>query len=469
MLLKIKNFKYINMLKKFIVLILLGFTFTTQAQDSTQTQKRVKLDGVATVVGKNIVLESEIAAYKLEFEQQSEGKVEISDCEMLEQIMERKLLSHHAVIDSVVVTEAEINQNVEQKIAYFLQQLGSEEKVYSFYGFNDMADLRKEFNEVEKEGLMVKKMQQQLTEEVDVTPEEVRNYYKSLEDENNLPEIGAEIELQQIVMYAEPSKEEVERVIDKLKEIKKDVENGSSFKMKAILFSEDPGVTENSGLYTITRESQFVTEFKEAAFSLDEGEMSEPFKSDYGYHILQVEKVKGKQRDARHLLMQPEVTDEQKEKVKDSLENIRIDILKLKISYDDAVVKYSEEKETKANKGLLMNPETNDSKFDLTRMDPTLYARVSTLKKGEVTDVFLDRTREGKEMFKIILMKSKTDAHTADLVKDYVKIQGLALQKKKEETIAKWTKDKIGDTYIKINKDYSNCDFKNNWKKESPQ
>ncbi|WP_198680057.1 peptidylprolyl isomerase [Aureibaculum luteum] len=457
------------MLKKFIVLILLGFTFTTQAQDSTQTQKRVKLDGVATVVGKNIVLESEIAAYKLEFEQQSEGKVDISDCEMLEQIMERKLLSHHAVIDSVVVTEAEINTNVEQKIAYFLQQLGSEEKVYSFYGFNDMADLRKEFNEVEKEGLMVKKMQLQLTEEVDVTPEEVRNYYKSLEDENNLPEIGAEIELQQIVMYAEPSKEEVERVIDKLKEIKKDVENGSNFKMKAILFSEDPGVTENSGLYTITRESQFVTEFKEAAFSLDEGEMSEPFKSDYGYHILQVEKVKGKQRDARHLLMQPEVTDEQKEKVKDSLENVRINILKLKISYDDAVVKYSEEKETKANKGLLMNPETNDSKFDLTRMDPTLYARVSTLKKGEVTDVFLDRTREGKEMYKIILMKSRTDAHTADLVKDYVKIQGLALQKKKEETISKWTKDKIGDTYIKINKDYSNCDFKNNWKKESTQ
>ncbi|MBJ2175233.1 peptidylprolyl isomerase [Aureibaculum sp. A20] len=467
--LKIKNFKYINMLKKFIVLILLGFTFTTQAQDSTQTQKRVKLDGVATVVGKNIVLESEIAAYKLEFEQQSEGKVDISDCEMLEQIMERKLLSHHAVIDSVVVTEAEINQNVEQKIAYFLQQLGSEEKVYNYYGFNDMADLRKEFNEVEKEALMVQKMQRQLTEEVDVTPEEVRNYYKSLEDENNLPEIGAEIELQQIVMYAEPSKEEVERVIDKLKEIKKDVENGSNFKMKAILYSEDPGVTENSGLYTITRESQFVTEFKEAAFSLDEGEMSEPFKSDFGYHILQVEKVKGKQRDARHLLMQPEVTNEQKEKVKDSLENIRTEILKLKISYDDAVVKYSEEKETKANKGLLMNPETNDSKFDLTRMDPTLYARVSTLKKGDVTDVFLDRTREGKEMFKIILMKSKTDAHTADLVKDYVKIQGLALQKKKEETIAKWTKDKIGDTYIKINKDYSNCDFKNNWKKESPQ
>ena len=137
------------------------------------------------------------------------------------------------------------------------------------------------------------------------------------------------------------------------------------------------------------------------------------------------------------------------------------------MTYDAAVEKYSEQKETRANKGLIMNPETNDSKFDLTRMDPTLYARVSALKEGDITDVFYDTNREGEQMYKIILMKSKTDAHTADLVEDYVKIQNLALQKKKEETIAKWTKEKIGDTYIKINKDYSNCDFKNNWKKES--
>jgi len=467
--LKIKNFKYINMLKKAILLILLGFAFTMQAQDATPTGKRVKLDGVATVVGKNIVLDSEIAAYKLEFEQQSEGKLEISDCEMLEQIMEKKLLSHHAVVDSIVVTEAEVNTNVEQKIAFFLQQLGSEEKVYTYYGFDDMADLRKEFNEVEKEAIMVNKMMGQLTEEVDVTPEEVRNYFKSLEDENNLPEIGAEIELQQIVLYVEPSETETERVLNKLKDIKKDVENGSNFKMKAILFSEDPGVTQNSGLYTITRESQMVTEFKEAGFSLDEGEMSEPFKSDFGYHILQVEKIKGKQRDVRHLLLQPEVTKAQEAKVKDSLEKIRTDILKLKMSYTEAVEKFSEEKETRANKGLIMNPETNDSKFDLTRMEPTFYARVSALKQGEITDVFYDVSREGKKMFKIILMKSKTEAHTADLVKDYVKIQALALQKKKEEAIAKWTKEKIGDTYIKINKDYNNCAFKNNWKKESNQ
>jgi peptidyl-prolyl cis-trans isomerase SurA len=479
------------MLKKYITLLILLTVFTLSAQDNKldtikeqvkvkldtlkvpervkldtlKSQKRVKLDGVATVIGKNIVLDSEIAAYKLELEQQSDGKVDISDCDMLEQIMNRKLLSHHAVIDSITVTETEVNSQVERKIAYFLQQLGSEEKLYKFYGFSDMADLRKEFIEVEKEASLIQKMQQKLTDDVDVTPEEVRSYYKSLEKENNIPEIGDEIELAQIVLNVNPSKAEEERIVNRLKEIKKEIEDGHSFKMKAILYSKDPGVVQNSGLYTITRESGFVKEFKEAAFSLSEGEMSEPFKSDFGYHILTVEKIKGKQRDVRHLLLQPEITDEQQNQVKDSIAKIKKDILTLQLTFEEAVEKYSEDKDTKSNKGLLINPLSSDTKFDLTRMDPALYARISILKEGEISEIFYDETREGEKMYKMILLKSKAIAHIADLSKDYVKIQNLALQKKREETVAKWTKEKIGDTYIKINKDYKKCEFKNNWKK----
>jgi len=472
--LKIKIFKFIKMFKKSIILVVLLGSITINAQDTIKESTikfdtinidRVKLDGVATVVGKNIVLDSEIAAFKLELEQQSEGKMDISDCEMLEQIMNRKLLSHHAVVDSIVVTDAEVNSTVEQKIAYFLQQLGTEEKLYKFYGFNDMADLRKEFIEVEKEANLVQKMQQKLAGDVDVTPEEVRSYYKSLEKEKNLPEIGAEIELSQIVLYVNPPSEEEERVINRLNEIKKEVEDGQSFTMKAILYSKDPGVTQNSGAYTITRESGFVKEFKEAAFSLTEGEISEPFKSDFGYHILIVEKIKGKQRDVRHILMQPEISEERQQSVKDSITKFRKDILTLKLTFEEAVQKYSEDKVTKSNNGLIMNPESSDSKFDLTKMDPTLYARISGLKAGEITEVFYDETRQGEKMFKMILMKSKTDAHIVDLSKDYVKIQNLALQKKREETISKWTKEKINDTYIKINKDYKKCEFQNNWAK----
>ncbi len=444
----------------FFVLILLVVNLV-----QVQAQQKIKLDGVEAVIGKNIVLGSEIEGYKLQLLQQSEGKVEISDCDMLEQIMDRKLLSHHAVVDSLIATEAEVNSRVERKINYFMQQLGSEEKVYQYYGFNDMSDLRKEFFEVENEATLIEKMQQKLTEKVDVTPEEVRSYYKSLEEKGNLPEFGAEIELGQIVLYAEPSEDEVDRVINKLNEIKKQVEGGDSFTMKAILYSEDPGITNNKGFYTMNRESGFVKEFKEAAFSIDEGEISEPFKSQFGYHILMVEKIKGKQRDTRHLLMQPKVSDDELKRSKDTLSSVRKDILTFKMTFEEAVKKYSQDKDTKSNEGLLVNPLTSDTKFELTGMDPSLYSRISNLKEGDITEVFYDETREGEKMHKIILMKSKTESHIADLHKDYVKIQGLALQKKKQETIDKWAKEKLKDTYIKINNDYKKCTFKNNWAK----
>lgn len=461
MLLIKNNLNNIKMIKKIFLIALISFGYHVNAQE------KVKVDGVATVVGKNIVLDSEIDAFKQELVQQSGGKIEISDCEMLEQIMNRKLLAHHAVIDSVVVSEAQVSQQVQRKTDYFTQQLGSVEKMLELYGFDNVKELKNELNRVEREALLIQGMQQNLTSDIDITPEEVKRYYNSLKVENNLPEIGAEIEISQIVLNVAPSKEETQRVLDRLNEIKKEVEEeDANFKMKAILYSDDPGVTQNSGFYTIERNSPFVKEFKEAAFSLEEGEISEPFKSDFGYHILIVEKVKGKERDVRHILMQPKLDDLDKENVKDSLTNYRDDILKLKITFEEAVLKYSEDKDTRQSKGILMNPATGDTHFDLTRMDPELYAKVSSLKEGEISSVFYEETRQGQKMYKFILLKSKTEAHIADLSKDYVKIQELALQKKKTEAIEKWSNEKIKDTYIKVNDSYLDCEFKSNWTKK---
>ena len=430
-----------------------------------QAQEKLKIDGVATVVGDNIVLDSEIDAFKQELIQQSGGQIEISDCEMLEQIMNRKLLAHHAVIDSVMVNEGEIQQQVQRKTDYFTQQLGSTEKMLELYGFDNMKDLKDELYRVEKEGLLIDKMQQQLTSDIDITPEEVKRYFISLEEEGNLPEIGAEIELSQIVLNIEPTKEEIQKTIDRLKEIKKEVEDGGNFKMKAILYSDDPGVTQNSGFYSIERNSPFVKEFKEAAFSMEEGEISQPFKSDFGYHILMVDKIKGKQRDVYHILMQPKADDAAAEQVRDSLTKYRRQILKLELPFDEAVIRYSQDKDTRMSKGVLMNPVSGDTHFDLTRMDPELYAKVSNLKEGEISEVFMDETRQGLKMYKILLLKSRTEAHTADLVQDYVKIMELALQKKKTESIEKWSSEKIMDTYVNINDVYTSCEFKSNWAK----
>ena len=443
----------------FIAIMIMGMTVQLYAQE------KVKIDGVATVVGDNIVLDSEIDAFKQELIQQSGGQIEITDCEMLEQIMNRKLLAHHAVIDSIVVNEGEIQQQVQRKTDYFTQQLGSAEKMLELYGFDNMKDLKDELYRVEKEALLIQKMQQKLTSDIDITPEEVKRYFNSLKAENNLPEIGAEIELAQIEMDVEPTQEEIEKTIDRLKEIKKEVEEGGNFKMKAILYSDDPGVTQNSGFYTIERNSPFVKEFKEAAFSMEEGEISQPFKSDFGYHILMVDKIKGKQRDVYHILMQPKADENAADRVRDSLSKVRERILKMEIPFEEAVLRYSMDKDTRLSGGVLMNPVSGDTHFDLTRMDPELYSKVSNLKEGEISEVFSDETRQGKKMYKILLLKSKTEAHTADLVEDYVKIMELALQKKKTESIEKWSDDKIKDTYVNINDVYLNCDFKSNWTK----
>lgn len=451
---KIKFLKFIN-----ILLFILVFNQVVTAQ-------KVKIDAVGVVVGKNIVLDSDIEKFKLELENSSEGKIQISDCEMLEQLMLQKLLAHHAVVDSIVVSDAEVNDQVERNIQFFSQEYGSIEKVVEAYGFNDIEDLKKELFGIEKENSLIQKEQMQITENIDVTPEEIRIYYNGLKEKGELPEFPAEIQIAQLVLNADPTQEELDRVINKLNQLKKDIEGGSSIKMKAIINSMDPGVTDNGGRYSIDKNSQFIKEFKEAAFSLDVNQVSEPFKSKFGYHILQLHEIRGETRIASHILIQPDIPQEKLNETKEKLEKIKKDINDGVITFEEAVKKYSQDDDTRNNGGLIVNPYSGESTFDLTRMDPALYARVNNLQKSEMSDVFYDETRQGKKMYKVMIMKDRTNTHIADMVKDYVKVQNLALQKKKQETIAKWSREKIGDTYIKISEEFRKCTFDKNWTKE---
>ena len=446
---------------KFISSLLLAVFFIQNT-----TAQKIKIDAVGVVVGKNIVLDSDIEKFKLELENNSEGKIKISDCEMLEQLMLQKLLAHHAVVDSIVVSDAEVNSQVERNIQFFSQEYGSVEKVVEAYGFNDIEDLKTELFGIEKENSLIQKEQRQITENIDVTPEEIRIYFNGLKEKGELPEFPAEIQIAQLVLNAEASPEEIERILNKLNQLKKEIEEGSSFKMKAIINSNDPGVTDNGGRYTIDKNSTFIKEFKEVAFSLDVNQVSEPFKSQFGYHIIQLHQIRGETRVASHILLQPEIPQEKLDKTKEKLEKIVADIKSGEVTFNEAVRKFSQDTDTRNNGGLIVNPYSGESTFDLTRMDPALYARVNNLQKNEMTDVFYDETREGKKMYKVMIMKDRTNTHIADMVDDYVKVQNLALQKKKQETIAKWSKEKIGDTYIKISNEYQKCTFDKNWTKE---
>ena len=444
-----------------ILLIAVFFSATTLQVHA----QKIKIDGVAVVIGKNIVLDSDIAKFKQEIELRSEGKITITDCEMLEELMQQKLLSHHAVIDSVTVSDAEVNSKVDRSIQFFTQEYGSLEKVVSAYGFNDLEDLIGELYNVQKDNILVEKEQLKITEKVDVTPEEVRLYFNGLKENGELPEFTAEIELAQIVLNSVPTEAEEARVLQELTQIRKEVIDGASFRMKAIINSKDPGVTRDDGLMEVTKESNFIKEFKEVSFSLEKDEISKPFKTLFGYHIIKLHKIKGNTRTVSHILLQPEIPETRLSETRLKVEEIKRDIQEGKVTFEEAVKKYSDDKDSKNNGGVIINGYTGDTKFDLTRMDPAMYARVNDLDKGEYTDVFYDEARGGEKMYKFILMRDRTDTHIADLIEDYVKVQSLALKKKKEETIEKWSKDKIKDTYIKLGEDYKTCSFDKNWKK----
>ena len=281
-----------------------------------------------------------------------------------------------------------------------------------------------------------------------------------------MPVFGAEMEVAQIVVAPKISEEEKQRVITRLKEIKAEVLAGASFKTRAVIYSDDRGSASNGGYYKINRKTQFVKEFKDVAFSLGEGEISEPFETEYGFHIIMVEKIKGQEVELRHILMMPKVSDAALKEAKEKITLIKSRIEKGEITFADAARTMSDEKETRANGGILINPKTQDTHFELTKMDPSLYSEVSNLKDKAITNPILDDDPRNGKKYKIITVTDRIEQHTADYAKDYVKIKDLALKEKQIKAIAKWTEEKIKETYIKINGEYRDCAFTNKWVKK---
>lgn len=315
--------------------------------------------------------------------------------------------------------------------------------------------------------MLSEKMQQKIVGDIEVTPEEVRQFFNKI-PEDERPVFGAELEISQIIKRPVIPETEKQKVIEKLREIKEDVEdNDASFKVKAILYTEDAASRPNGGFYSITKETQFVKEFKDVAFSLQEGEISEPFETVFGYHIIYIEKVRGQERDLRHILMIPQVPQSAIDTAKKELDSIRQQVIDGKYTFAEAALNFSDEKETKFDGGLLRNPTNFDSRFELTKMDPSLYNQVRNLKDNEISYPLLEQDpRGGAPLYKIVMVSNRYDEHKADFAKDYLKIQELALREKQFNAIKKWMDEHIEDTYVSVNSENQECDFANNWVKD---
>ncbi|MBM1106496.1 peptidylprolyl isomerase [Aurantibacter crassamenti] len=427
---------------------------------------RIKLDGISSVIGDYVILDSDVEKALIDLKTQGVSTEDITKCGLLGKLMEDRLYAHQAVQDSLLVSDDEVAATSDRQLQGLVQQVGSMEKVLKFYRKDDEASLRLEIQKINKLQMLSGKMQQSIVEGIEITPEEVRQFFSKI-PEDERPVFGAEMEISQITKQPEATEEEKQRTIDKLNAIKADIEdNDASFNVKAILYSQGPSKSQGGLLGVITKESGFDKHFKDVVFSLREGEISEPFETQFGYHIAFVEKIRGQERDVRHIIMIPEISEESLNKAKTELDTIRKHIMEGKYTFAQAAQNFSDEKETKFDGGLLRNPINFDSRFELTKMDPTLYNQVRNLKDNEISNpIFEKDPRGGASKYKLLQITNRYDEHTADFSKDYMKIQQLAKTEKQYKAIKKWMDEHIEDTYISVNGASRECEFENNWLK----
>ncbi|WP_245764397.1 MULTISPECIES: peptidylprolyl isomerase [Salegentibacter] len=479
------NLKSIIKNTGFLLAVLLGFTGYSQdviVTDSTSIQpeeeiaqntvaetnnsERRKVDGIAAVIGDYIILDSDVDMMYKDMQSQGMSTADVTDCQLAGSLMENKLYAHHAIQDSIIVMDAEVNSYIDQQISEMVRQVGSMDKVLEFYNKENEAEFRSELFELNKERQLANRMQQRIVENVEITPEEVRAYYESI-PEDELPVFGEEVELSQIVVEPEIPESEKQKVIDRLKDFRADVlDNDASFATKAVLYSQDPGSARDGGRISLSRKDNFVKEFKDVAFSLQAGEVSEPFETEFGFHIIQVDRIRGQNIDLRHILLIPDVTNASVEEAKAKIDSIRKRVDEGVLDFAEAAREFSDEEETRGDGGKLINPRTGDTRFELSKIDPKLYDEVGDLQEGELSLRMRDQDRTGRPFFKLIKVNKRIAEHEANYATDFTKIKELALRDKQLEAIEEWQQEKIGDTYIKVNGKFKDCEYSSNWLKK---
>ncbi len=427
---------------------------------SVNAQTNTLVDGVVATVGKNIILKSDIDRQAQQYQAQGIQITDANKCEILENLLYEKLLVHQAEVDSVEVTQEEVDDNINNRLKQLTQQVGSEEKLEQIYG-KSIFELKEQMKTFMRDQMLAQRMEQQVSSGIEVSPAEVRKYYNTF-PKDSLPVIPKEYEVAQILIYPEVSDKAKEEARNKLNGLRERILNGSSFSTMAILYSQDPGSSKAGGEYKGVQRGQMVKPFERVIYKLKEGEVSEVFETEFGYHIAQLIKKRGQILDIRHILIKPEVYSTDLEETQALIDSIKMSINSGAITFAEAAAEYSDDEESKLNGGLMRN-QNGDPYFETAQMDKQLYYTVSILTKGQLSDPKLVVTPDGKQAFRLIMLKNVTEEHQADLGKDYQRIQQIALLDKKERLRQEWIEEHAKDTYIRINENYFECELRNNW------
>lgn len=452
-----------NLFLKYTLLAVFAFTGFVKMQAQESTKKRI--DGIVGIVGDYVVLDSDIDNAFIQAKATGYDTSKYNRCEVLGTLLENKLFSHQAIQDSIVILDEEINAKMDDQIDRMVEKAGSIDNIVKYYNKKNYEEFRGTFFDIMKENQLATRMQEKLIKDINITPEEIRQFYNNI-PKDSLPLVGDELELSEIVMKPLITKEERQAVIDKLNEIRQDIIDGSSFASKVYVYSEDKASLQTGGFFSLDKKSQFVKEFKDVAFSLKEGEISKPFETEYGYHIILLEKIVGKNLEVRHIVMSPKASQEALDKAKKDLDDLRIRILNKEITFADAARQYSQQKESKQSGGVLVD-RNGETRFELNNMeDRMLYSMTSNLKVGEISPTTLITDPSNKSYYQIVQVTNKIPEHLADFSNDYMKIRFVALKTKQNKAIGDWISKTVNDTYIHINEDYHNCTFKSNWLKK---
>ncbi len=431
----------------------------TLALPSVAQDNGVVIDKVVAIIGRQIVMHSDIETQKMQIKAQNYAVPEDIDCQILEQGMYQKLLVNQAIVDTVEVSEAQVNAETDRRINYYVSQIGSEEKLEEYYK-KPMDEIREDLLDIVKEQLTAQNMEDEVTRNVTVTPQEVRDCFKSL-PKDSLPMINTEFEIEQLLVSPKIEETEILRIKDRLREFKDRVAKGESFATLAVLYSEDPGSAMKGGELGFMSRNDLVAEFSAVAFNLVPNEVSKVVKTEYGYHIIQLIEKRGERMNCRHILLKPQISANEKKNAMLRLDTIRQKIVNKEITFKEACWMFSDDEDTRLNGGVMLNPYTGTSLFEAEQLDPKVATAIRNLEVGEISKPFEAEDDQGNTVCKIVLLRSKTSPHKANLAQDYQRIQNLAIEKKKGDVLEDWLAKTIESTYIKIDDDFKKCKFHN--------
>jgi peptidyl-prolyl cis-trans isomerase SurA len=439
------------------------FLFSSSILFSQETG--IVVDKIVAQIGNQIILMSDVESQKQQAIQSGLDPLKINACEILEQLMANELLLDQALLDSISVSDEQVDAEMENRLRLLEEKFGSREKLETFYG-ETTSKIKDKFRIQIRNKILTQEMERKLVQNISITPKDVSTFFKSI-PKDSIPFINMKLSFQQIVYYPKITKDDKKRAYDILSEVRTAIiDNGKSFETQARIYSDDPGSASKGGKIEASA-GMMVPQFESTVFQLKVGEISEIIESPYGYHIIKLISRKGQDYTCLHILKIPEYSPEAIDDASNRMDTCHQLLKENKITWNDAVLRFSNDESTKQNQGIITNPITGDQTWDmedLNQVDQQIYVLTEMMEKGDYTkpNLYID-IYERKQGFRIVRLSERYPPHIANLQDDYSLIKRATENDKKQKIIQNWIKSKIGNAYIRIDDEYKNCNFSNNW------